>query len=277
MRPGRARRRGRPPHPTARRRRRRPLLEQPAGGPWRRRSRTRRPSRSPLVRRSGRSEVRMSTPSQPPCCARSAFLSTFPSALRGSVATDVSDFGILYRATRPSSLALTSPRLTSAPSLGTTMALPTSPQRGVGHPDDGHLGNRRELHEDALDLGREHALTAGLEHVLEAVGDEDVPVVVPGRPVAGAEPPPVERLLGTASSPVARRHTGPVQPDLAWSPRGYVLARLIDQSHPRVHHRQTARPDLPHDVGGRKGSCRRSHLGAAVVLLDAETPFVPPL
>src|SRR6266542_3986900 len=56
----------------------------------------------------------------------------------------------------------------------------------VRHTDHRDLGHRGVLHQDALHLGRVHVLPAGDDHVIDPVGEEQVPVGVQVPGVAGA-------------------------------------------------------------------------------------------
>ena len=58
----------------------------------------------------------------------------------------------------------------------------------VGQPDDGAVAHRRVLHQRLLDLGRVHVEAAGDDHVLQAVDDEQVAVVVEVADVARVVP-----------------------------------------------------------------------------------------
>ena len=75
----------------------------------------------------------------------------------------------------------------------------------VGPADHRHLEHRVVLVEHPLDLGAGDVLAAGDDHVLEAVDDEEVAVLVAHADVAGVEPAAGERLArwrrGRASSP----------------------------------------------------------------------------
>src|SRR5437660_566882 len=73
----------------------------------------------------------------------------------------------------------------------------------VGPTDDGHLEHGVVLVEHPFDLGAGDVLAAGDDHVLQAVDNEQVAVLVTHADVAGVEPAAGERLLG-------RRRVAPV-------------------------------------------------------------------
>src|SRR5438132_4507305 len=72
---------------------------------------------------------------------------------------------------------------------------PLAPFR-VGHADHRRLEHRRVRHQCVLQLDRGDPLAAGLDDVLRAVGELEVPVFVDGPDVAGAEPSVLEPVLG---------------------------------------------------------------------------------
>ena len=69
---------------------------------------------------------------------------------------------------------------------------------GVGHADDGRLGDLRVGHQLVLELDRADPLAARLDDVLGPVDQADVPVRVDGGDVAGPEPPVGGERLGRA-------------------------------------------------------------------------------
>ena len=66
----------------------------------------------------------------------------------------------------------------------------------VGHAEHRGLAHGRVLVEDLLDLARVDVVAAADDHVLLAVDDEEVAVLVDGRHVAGVQPAVADRLGG---------------------------------------------------------------------------------
>jgi hypothetical protein len=58
----------------------------------------------------------------------------------------------------------------------------------VGYPDDRHLDHATQREDGVLDLDRRDVLAAGDDHVLLAVEDAQVPLLVEQTAVAGVEP-----------------------------------------------------------------------------------------
>ena len=65
---------------------------------------------------------------------------------------------------------------------------------GMGHADDGAVGDGGVFEEGGLDLHRVDVLAAPDDHVLGPVDDVDEVVLVEPRHVAGVQPAPGERL-----------------------------------------------------------------------------------
>src|SRR4051812_47432316 len=88
--------------------------------------------------------------------------------------------------------------------------------RLVGHADHRRLGDRRVLVQDLLDLARIDVVAAADDHVLLAVDDEEVAILVELRHVAGVEPAPAHDLLRRVGpAPVALHDVVAADADLA--------------------------------------------------------------
>ena len=104
----------------------------------------------------------------------------------------------------------------SAGSRGTTTASGVSPHFGSGTPIDRHLGDLGVRGQDVLHLGAVDVLAAGDDHVLLAVDDVDVAVLVLPHQVTGMEPAAAERLGGLLGLvPVPLHHQRAAVDDLA--------------------------------------------------------------
>ena len=128
--------------------------------------------------------MRRSTPSQ--YGSRSCRLSSLPLGLRGSAVGEVD--GLRAACSRPSrsrANAIRSASLGVAPAAATTTALTASPHVVVRDADDGDVADVLVGHQHVLDLGRVDVLAAGDDHVLHAVVQVDVAVVVEVAGVAG--------------------------------------------------------------------------------------------
>ena len=86
----------------------------------------------------------------------------------------------------------------------------------VGHADDRGLGDRGMREEHVLDDAGIHVLAAGDDHVLDAVLDEQVAVVIDAPDVAGVQPSVGERLRGLVRAlPIAAHQLRAAREDLA--------------------------------------------------------------
>jgi hypothetical protein len=74
----------------------------------------------------------------------------------------------------------------------------SSPEALVGQAEDGRFVDRGVLVDRGLDLGRVDVLAGAQDHVLDAVLDVEVPVVVDVAQVAGSQPP-VDEVSAVAS------------------------------------------------------------------------------
>src|SRR6266446_3723614 len=82
--------------------------------------------------------------------------------------------------------------------------------------DDGGLRDPGALRDQVLDLQRRNPLAAGLDHVLDAVGDVDVAVRADHRDVAGVQVAPAPELLGGFGTvQISLGQRGRTQHDLA--------------------------------------------------------------
>jgi len=95
------------------------------------------------------------------------------------------------------------------------IAMPTSPLF-IRDADDGGFGNRDELMQHALDLGRIDVLAAGYVHVLPAVDDVVEAVLVDPRGISGVQPAIGEGgRVGVRLVPVAGRDVRSFDPEFA--------------------------------------------------------------
>src|SRR5690606_9974671 len=97
----------------------------------------------------------------------------------------------------------------------------------VGHTDDGDLGDGRVFGQDGFDLDGVDVLATRDDHVLHAIGDEEIAVGVDVSGVAGAQETVGReqgRVLGVAT-PVTRRVVPRPADDLAGLPAGKRFAR----------------------------------------------------
>ena len=103
----------------------------------------------------------------------------------------------------------------------------------VGHSEDRDLEHGGMRPERVLDLERIHVLTAGDDHVLGAIEQREVVLVVEGADVARAVPAVDEGGLG-------RRRVRPSSPPSRWArgrstspatPAGTALAVAVDDAH----------------------------------------------
>ena len=89
-------------------------------------------------------------------------------------------------------MAEDSSSLSECPAFSTTTATTASTQRGCGTPIDSDFRNRRQTIERLFDLAAGDILAAGLDHVLLAVDDGDIALLVDGGEIAGMEPAALE-------------------------------------------------------------------------------------
>src|SRR5262249_7483168 len=115
----------------------------------------------------------------------------------------------------------------------------------VGDPDHGRLGDRGMLVEDLLDLARVDVVAAADDHLLLAVHDEEVAVLVHPGQVTSPEPAVRDRLgRGLGLAPVALHHVVAADGDLADLADGERGAVGADHAHLDALHRRPDRPGL---------------------------------
>ncbi len=103
---------------------------------------------------------------------------------------------------------------------------------GVLDPDTGDLGDRRVLVEGLLDLPRVDVVATADDHLLLAVDDEEVAVLIDPRHVAGEQPAVPHHLRGRVRAiPVALHHGVAPDRDLADLSGGQVVAVVVDDLH----------------------------------------------
>src|SRR3954454_14535718 len=138
----------------------------------------------------------------------------------------------------------------------------------VGHRDHGGLGHGGVLVEDLLDLARIDVVAAADDHVLLAVDDEEVAVLVDAGHVARVEPAVVQDLLrGVVAVPVALHQVVAADRDLADLALAHLVAVLVDDLHLDALDRRPDGARLALLVGVVEGRDRRG-LRQAVALED---------
>ena len=118
--------------------------------------------------------------------SRSTFFWTLPMAFRGRSSTNITRFGSLNFASRPSRAASTAAS-SSALSFATTTAVTPSPKSACGRPITARFDHAGDGVDLALDLLRVDVEAAGDDEVLAAADDRDVAVVADQPEVAGDE------------------------------------------------------------------------------------------
>ncbi len=117
----------------------------------------------------------------------------------------------------------------------------------VRNADDGGAFDRRVLVKDVLDLPGEDVEAAADNHVLGAVHNVEVSLLVELAHVSGPQPAVPERLrrlFGLLE--IARHHVDRPADDVARFPPGHLPAVLPDDPHIRRHHRPAAGLVDPH-------------------------------
>src|SRR3954464_12781826 len=138
----------------------------------------------------------------------------------------------------------------------------------VGHRDHGGLGHGGVLVEDLLDLARVDVVAAADDHVLLAVDDEEVAVLVDAGHVARVEPAVAQDLLrGVVAVPVALHEVVAADRDLADLALAHLVAVLVDDLHLDALDRRPDGARLALLVGVVEGRDRRG-LRQAVALED---------
>ena len=134
--------------------------------------------------------------------------------------------------------------------------------------EHGRLANRRVLVEHLLDLARIDVVTAADDHVLLAVDDEEVAVLVDLAHVAGVQPAVADRLGGRVLAlPVALHHVVAPDHDLADLALRDLVAVVVDDLHLDALDRSPDRAGLALAVGVVERGDRRG-LREAVALED---------
>ena len=105
-------------------------------------------------------------------------LRTLPTLERGRSSQTMTCFGVFTLPMRAFTKAITSAPSMSAPRCGCTTATTRSPHLSSGQPDHSAVLNPRIRHECLLHLDRIDVETAGDDHVLRTVDDEQEIVVV---------------------------------------------------------------------------------------------------
>ena len=211
-----------------------------------------------------------------PYVLRSVVLSTLPVALRGSSSTNSTRVGHLKWASRSRAKAISSAGVdgTVEGDGGDDGLAPAL----VGQPEDGDLAHRRVAHEDLLDLDRVDVLAAGDDHVLLAVDERDVAVVVDLAEVAGVEPAAAERVgRRRRQHPVAGEDVLAAHEQLADLADGDVAVVVVDEAGLDVQQRAADRAELLLDVVGVEHGHRRRRLGQAEALLERHAAVVEEL
>ena len=110
--------------------------------------------------------------------------------------------------------------------------------------------------DDVLDLLAVHVLAAGDDHVLLAVDDRRVALLVGAAEVAGVEPAAGERLLvGLRAAPVAEHHLVALDDDLADLADGHVAHVVVDEAEPAERHRAAGGGEQLGALGARPSRC----------------------
>jgi hypothetical protein len=102
----------------------------------------------------------------------------------------------------------------------------------VGDAEDGDFAHRRMAHGDFFDVARVDLDAAAVDHVLLAVDQVEVALVVGIAEVAGEQPAVADRLLGEVGAAVVAEHQRrSAADDLADFARGGVAAVIADDAH----------------------------------------------
>ena len=137
----------------------------------------------------------------------------------------------------------------------------------VGRAVDGGLTHRRVRVEHVLDLRRIDVEAGGDDHVLQAVADREVAVVVAHADVAGVKPAVTDRLRGVLGTvPVAEHDVGSANHDLAPHAALDLAAVLVHHLHLDAFDRLADRAQLVARLVVVAGEGRG--LGEAVALPD---------
>ncbi len=142
----------------------------------------------------------------------------------------------------------------------------------VAQRDHGNLGYRRQAVDGFLDLAARHVLAAGLDHVLLAVHDRDVALLVHHAEIARVEPAAGEglgrlRLVAEIAGQQLRR----AMHDLAHRAARHLVAGIVDDDRLDVQHRLAGGARLADLVLGRQHGRRGRDLRLAIDVPEART------
>ena len=228
---------------------------------------------TPRLRGASRPSAAPATASpsaSPAWASRSSRLRILPLGFFGSASARTTYFGTLNAARRSRQKATSSSSAGVPPSRGDDdRGHGLDPVAG-GDPEDGALGDGRVLVEHLLDLAAGHVLPARLDHVLLAVDDRDVALLVEGAEVARVEPAAREalgRLPGVA--PVAERGVRAAVDELAQLARGDVATLVVDDARLDQERRPAGRARLADLVLRAQHGGQRRHLGLPVEVEEA--------
>ena len=162
-----------------------------------------------------------------------------------------------------------------APSASTTTATGFSPQRCVGHTDDGDFAHLRQFVDDALDLGGGDILAAGNDHVLLAIGQVEKAVLIEIADVSGTKPVAEERGCGFLGIlPVALRDLGPAQADFAVLAGRQAIAGIVTDFDLDMGDGAAGRADLFDLAAGFHESVAAAGFGQAIGVDVAGVPEI---
>ena len=144
----------------------------------------------------------------PPSTARGSLnFCSLPVAVRASSSRSSTVVGHLKCASRPRQCSISSASSPSRPGTSTTSALTVSPHFSSGTPMTAASATCGVRAERVLHLDRRDVLAPADDHVLLAVGDGEVALVVEAAAVAGVEPAVDDRVGGRLGLlPVALEH-----------------------------------------------------------------------
>src|SRR5690606_40476391 len=124
-------------------------------------------------------------------------------------------------------------------------------EHGVVHADHGHFGDAGHLLDGVLDVGRIHAVGAGLDHVAAAAGEVEETVLVEVAAVACVQPAVTQHARGFPGGvPVAEHDVRTLGQDVPLDARGHVPAGLVDDAQAHAAERPPHRTGLVHQALG---------------------------
>src|SRR5713101_7836263 len=146
----------------------------------------------------------------------------------------------------------------------------------AGNADDSGFGDRGDLVEHVLDLGRINVFAAGNVHVLPAIHDVIKTFLVDPRGIAGMEPAVGEGgRVGVRPVPVTGRDVRPPNPEFAELADADVSAVRPDDPHFGMQHRLAGGACLARGILSIERHDRRTGLGHAVTLLQRDATLLP--